>query len=255
VKYARFLLASACIGLASCGGGTSESDDQSQQQEGGDGSLYAPSGEDEGDSGGGIWRMLTGGGDEEEQGPDGQQTPTPSPSTTGRPTPTPGVSPTPGATPTPRPTTPVATPTRVTQTAAPRDQQALPTLPAPPTFSDVSYPDCRNDYRNAGDNNSQIRAIDNCTNRLNSFYSGYMNGFVGRMNDYQNEIGAIYRNQVAGRSDIYTPSSQQSFYQQVQTRYSETQQGGRYYSAYRETESRYRSDIEFLRQQRSRVGR
>jgi hypothetical protein len=139
--------------------------------------------------------------------------------------------------------------------AAVRDCGPLPQIPAAPQFSVANYPACRDDYLSGANNIARVDIVDRCTKRLTDYYSNDMNSFVGKMNDYLSDVSRIYEDDVAGRKNYYTPSTQQGFFRRVEriTKEEGIKETGSLYSDHRATEARYNEDMAFLRNKRAEL--
>jgi len=121
----------------------------------------------------------------------------------------------------------------------------LPQLPTMPVLSQGDYPDCREDHLSLPDPLDKAKNINECTTRLDDYYSGVLTEYRKRMNEYQDELSRIYTEKVAGRME-YSAASRDRFYKEMMEEHANSNPDGKNMAIYRAAEQLYNDDRNYL---------
>jgi surface antigen len=121
----------------------------------------------------------------------------------------------------------------------------LPQLPSAPVLLLADYPDCREDHLFIPDPLDKAKNINECTTRLDGYYSGVLTEYRKRMNEYQDELSRIYTEKVAGRME-YSAASRDQFYKEMMQEHSNSDPEGTNMAVYRAAEQLYQADRNYL---------
>ena len=124
-------------------------------------------------------------------------------------------------------------------------EPALPILPPTPELATEGYPDCRESYQVFVMPFDKAEDINQCTIRLDQYYSEILTPFRERMIEHQNVISQIYVDKVGGNTQ-YSPNSQNRFYEMMMKEHADSDPEGVNLAAYRAAEARYQKDREYL---------
>jgi len=121
----------------------------------------------------------------------------------------------------------------------------LPQLPTMPVLLQGDYPDCREDHLSLPDPLDKAKNINECTTRLDGYYSGVLTEYRKRMNEYQDELSRIYTEKVAGRME-YSAASRDRFYNEMMEEHANSNPDGKNMAIYRAAEQLYNDDRNYL---------
>jgi surface antigen len=121
----------------------------------------------------------------------------------------------------------------------------LPQLPSAPVLLQGDYPDCREDHLFIPDPLDKAKNINECTTRLDGYYSGVLTEYRKRMNEYQDELSRIYTEKVAGRME-YSAASRDQFYKDMMQEHANSDPEGTNMAVYRAAEQLYQADRNYL---------
>lgn len=127
----------------------------------------------------------------------------------------------------------------------PQTEPPLPQLPPTPVLSQADYPDCREDHLHLPDPHDKAKNINQCTTRLDNYYSDVLTEYRKRMNQYQDEISRIYTEKVAGRME-YSAASRDRFYKEMRQEHANSDPDGKNMAVYRAAEQLYQMDRNYL---------
>ena len=121
----------------------------------------------------------------------------------------------------------------------------LPELPTMPVLLQGDYPDCREDHLHLPDPHDKAKNINECTTRLDTYYSGVLTEYRKRMNEYQDELSRIYTEKVAGRME-YSAASRDRFYKDMMQEHANSDPDGKNMAIYRAAVELYQADRDYL---------
>lgn len=121
----------------------------------------------------------------------------------------------------------------------------LPELPTMPVLLQGDYPDCREDHLHLPDPLDKAKNINECTTRLDTYYSGVLTEYRKRMNEYQDELSRIYTEKVAGRME-YSAASRDRFYKDMMQEHANSDPDGKNMAVYRAAVELYQADRDYL---------
>ncbi|MEO9600557.1 caspase family protein [Parasphingorhabdus sp.] len=121
----------------------------------------------------------------------------------------------------------------------------LPTLPATPLLPKEGYPDCRESYQIFEMPFDKAENINECTVKLDKYYSEILTPFRERMIQHQKTISQLYTDKVGGNMR-YSPKSQDGFYEMMMREHADSDPDGANLADYRAAEARYQKDREYL---------
>lgn len=121
----------------------------------------------------------------------------------------------------------------------------LPELPEAPVLDVASYPDCREDYQKITAPFDKAADTNRCTALIDQYYNDIMLPFRDSMIAYQNELSALYTNEVGGKMQ-YSAASQERFYKEMMARHAAADPDGDSLSDYRAIDTRYTDDRAYL---------
>jgi len=124
-------------------------------------------------------------------------------------------------------------------------EPALPALPPTPQLPAEGYPDCRESYQVFVMPFDKAEDINQCTSKLDNYYSEILTPFRERMIEHQNVISQLYIEKVGG-NEQYSPKSQKRFYEMMMKEHAASDPEGVNLAAYRTAEARYQADREYL---------
>ena len=122
----------------------------------------------------------------------------------------------------------------------------LPALPPPPVLDAKAYPQCREGHQKADGTYDKVVAINKCLTNIDRYYESVLLPFRRAMITHQDEVSALYTNQVGGKPR-FSAKSQQDFYKRIRQEHADSDTNGVYLSAYRAAEARYQGDRTYLR--------
>ncbi|WP_156472136.1 hypothetical protein [Sphingorhabdus sp. M41] len=126
-----------------------------------------------------------------------------------------------------------------------RVEPPLPQLPPTPVLLQQDYPDCREDHLHLPDPHDKAKNINQCTTRLDNYYSSVLTDYRKRMNQYQDEISRIYTDKVAGKME-YSAASRDRFYKEMRQEHANSDPDGKNMAIYRAAEQLYHLDRNYL---------
>ena len=121
----------------------------------------------------------------------------------------------------------------------------LPALPATPLLAQEGYPDCRESHQVFEMPFDKAEDINQCTVKLDKYYSEVLTPFRERMIQHQEAISKLYVDKVGGNMQ-YSPKSQDGFYERMMKEHADSDPAGRNLADYRAAEARYQKDREYL---------
>ncbi len=121
----------------------------------------------------------------------------------------------------------------------------LPVLPATPLLVTEGYPDCRESHQVFVMPFDKAEDINQCTVKLDKYYSEVLAPFRERMIQHQEAISKLYVDKVGGKMQ-YSPKSQNGFYERMMKEHADSDPAGRNLADYRAAEARYQKDREYL---------
>jgi hypothetical protein len=136
--------------------------------------------------------------------------------------------------------------------AAVVDKAQLPDIPGPPVFSDAGYPACREEFQIFTTNRSKITKIDECLNRLRTYTTTTLLGFVENINQHQKALDDLFRATMPGEEAKYTfiPETQKKFHVDIMAEFDASGEGGPHRALYEATDRRVKADRAYLEGQR-----
>tara|TARA_R110000824_G_scaffold195149_1_gene377827 strand:+ start:6706 stop:8640 length:1935 start_codon:yes stop_codon:yes gene_type:complete len=124
-------------------------------------------------------------------------------------------------------------------------ERELPALPPTPLLAKEGYPECRESYQVFEMPFDKAEDINQCTVRLDKYYSEILTPFRERMIEHQKAISQLYVDSVGGNMQ-YSPKSQDGFYEMMMKEHADSDPGGVNLADYRTAELRYQKDREYL---------
>lgn len=124
-------------------------------------------------------------------------------------------------------------------------EKQLPSLPSAPILSQNGYPDCREDFQKIAAPFDKAEDTNRCTVLLDGYYAEVLTPFRQQMIDHQNNISAIYTDQVAGKM-TYSAKSRDDFYKTMMQEHAASDPDGANLADYRTLEARYQQDRTYL---------
>lgn len=124
-------------------------------------------------------------------------------------------------------------------------EPALPALPPTPLLPGEGYPECRESHQVFEMPFDKAEDINQCTVRLDKYYSEILTPFRERMIEHQKAISQLYVDSVGGNMQ-YSPKSQDGFYEMMMKEHADSDPGGVNLADYRTAELRYQTDREYL---------
>lgn len=121
----------------------------------------------------------------------------------------------------------------------------LPFLPPTPVLPGEGYPDCRENHQVFAMPFDKADDINECTVKLDKYYSEVLTPFRERMIEHQEAISKLYVDQVGGNMQ-YSPKSQDGFYQLMMKEHVDSDPAGINLADYRKAEARYQKDRAYL---------
>ncbi|MGB5723727.1 MAG: caspase family protein, partial [Parasphingorhabdus sp.] len=121
----------------------------------------------------------------------------------------------------------------------------LPALPPTPVLTREGYPDCRESHIVFEMPFDRAEDINQCTVKLDEYYSQILIPFRERMIEHQKTISQLYVDQVGGNMQ-YSPKSQDGFYAMMMKEHADSDPDGVNLAEYRATEAQYQKDREYL---------
>ena len=121
----------------------------------------------------------------------------------------------------------------------------LPALPPTPTLPKEGYPDCRENHEVFEMPFDKAEDINQCTVKLDKYYSEILTPFRERMIEHQNVISQIYVDKVGGNMK-YSPKSQEGFYAKMMREHAASDPEGANLADYRKAEAQYQQDRAYL---------
>ncbi len=121
----------------------------------------------------------------------------------------------------------------------------LPALPPTPLLPTEGYPDCREDHQVYEMPFDKAEDINQCTVKLDKYFSEVLTPFRERMIEHQKAISQLYVDKVGGNMQ-YSPSRQDGFYEMMMQEHADSDPEGVNLADYRAAEARYQKDREYL---------
>ena len=121
----------------------------------------------------------------------------------------------------------------------------LPALPPTPVLPKDGYPDCRENHQVFEMPFDKAEDINQCTVKLDRYYSEILTPFRERMIEHQNAISQLYVDKVGGNME-YSPKSQEGFYAKMMQEHAASDPQGSNLADYREAEAQYQKDRAYL---------
>ena len=121
----------------------------------------------------------------------------------------------------------------------------LPALPPTPVLPKEGYPDCRESHQVFEMPFDRAEDINQCTVKLDEYYSQILTPFRERMIEHQKTISQLYVDNVGGNMK-YSPKSQDGFYAMMMKEHADSDPEGVNLAEYRAAEARYQEDREYL---------
>ena len=121
----------------------------------------------------------------------------------------------------------------------------LPILPPTPELPKEGYPDCRESHEVFQMPFDRAEDINQCTVKLDHYYSETLTPFRERMIEHQKAISQLYVDKVGGNMQ-YSPKSQDGFYAMMMQEHADSDPEGINLADYRAAEARYQKDREYL---------
>ena len=121
----------------------------------------------------------------------------------------------------------------------------LPSLPMTPLITAEGYPECREDYQKFAAPYDKAEEINRCTIKLDKYYAEVLTPFRQEMIDHQNELSALYTNEVAGKM-AYSADTRNNFYKRIMREHAASDPEGANLAGYRALEARYKDDRTYL---------
>lgn len=121
----------------------------------------------------------------------------------------------------------------------------LPALPPTPLLAKNGYPDCRESHQVFEMPFDKADDINECTVKLDKYYSEVLTPFRERMIEHQKSISELYVDKVGGNMQ-YSPKSQDGFYAMMMKEHADSDPDGINLAEYRTAEAQYQKDREYL---------
>lgn len=121
----------------------------------------------------------------------------------------------------------------------------LPALPPTPLLPAEGYPDCREGHQVFEMPFDKADDINQCTVKLDKYYSEILTPFRERMIEHQKAISQLYVDKVGGNMQ-YSPKRQDGFYEMMMREHADSDPEGVNLADYRTAEARYQKDREYL---------
>ncbi|MEP6011264.1 MAG: caspase family protein, partial [Parasphingorhabdus sp.] len=121
----------------------------------------------------------------------------------------------------------------------------LPALPPTPLLPAEGYPECRESHQVFEMPFDKAEDINQCTVKLDKYYSEILTPFRERMIEHQKRISQLYVDQVGGNMK-YSPKSQDGFYAVMMKEHADSDPEGVNLASYRSAEARYQEDRAYL---------
>lgn len=121
----------------------------------------------------------------------------------------------------------------------------MPPLPPTPVLPKEGYPDCRENHEVYEMPFDKAEDINECTVKLDRYYSEILTPFRERMIEHQNAISRLYVEKVGGNMR-YSPKSQDRYYEMMMKEHADSDPDGINLADYRAAEARYQKDRAYL---------